>query len=136
MAATLTKVDFEAYRESKVRVKRVDVPELNGACFIRVLPARERDAYDTSINDGVHRDVTNCSARLVVLCLCDESGQPLFDDIAAGEQLLGDSFTLMVDPLFFECRSFNRIGGAALEEAVKNSEPTGESASSTDLPDL
>ena len=114
------------------RIERIDVPELGDCCYLRVLSARDRDAYEVSMYDGETWKPDNLSARLLVLCLCDEDGVKLFDNAGEGAKVLGDMPGSLIKPLFQKCRDINGMGTEALEQAVKNSEGTTDSDSNTD----
>ena len=114
------------------KVREVPVPELGEEVYIRLLEARERDAYDNSINDGERRNIENISARLVALCLCDAEGAPMFGP-QEGAAVIAKWPTPIVEPLFHECRKLNRMGKDAVEEAAKNFESDPGDSSSTDL---
>ncbi len=113
-------------------VNKVPCEHINDDAYIRTLTAKERDAYDASIDDGVRRNVDNISARLVCLCLCDEAGKLLFPDAKEGAAAIGKWPTSIVEPLYHECRKLNRMGKDAVEEAAKNFSPTPDDSSSSD----
>ena len=114
---TLKAADFNA----DPKVEKVEVTELGDHCFLRVMSAKNRDAYDASVFDGETRNVGNLSARLVARCLCDEDGKLIFDNRGLGEKTLGDAPTNVVEFLYHECRRVNGMGQKAVEEAAKNS---------------
>ncbi|HUT92367.1 MAG TPA: hypothetical protein VMY37_22925 [Thermoguttaceae bacterium] len=124
----LTREQFDSLRPT---IKEIEVSELGGTACIRTISARARDAYDNSINDGVRRDFDNISARLVCLCLCDDSGNLMFPDPVEGARVIAEWPSPVVERLFYACRDLNRMGRDALEEAAKNSEPIPADSSST-----
>ena len=126
----LTKDDFERAALDKPRMEKVTIPGI-GEVFIRVLSARARDGFDASVFDGETRNVDNLSARLVVLCLCDETGKVLFPDARAGAATLGNMPTAIIEMLYNQCRALNGIGVANVAALAKNSAATTESDSST-----
>lgn len=103
-----------------VKIVKVDVPELGGECCLRVMSAREKDNYDLSINDGKRQNLENICARLVVRCLCDESGKLIFENRAEGEKTLGDMPHDVIERLFEECRKINGMMEKSVEDAAKN----------------
>ena len=125
-------LDRGRFVPSKTQVEKIDVPELEDCCFLAVLTAKERDGYDASVFNGVKRNIDNLSARLVVLCLCDEQGSRLFDNVVEGAKTLGEMPTTIIERLYLECRRINEMTPAAIEDAAKNSETTAGSSSSTD----
>ena len=82
-----------------MRTERIEVPEMGDHCFLRVMSARVRDAYEESVFDGETRNTDNLGARLVVRCLCDESGELLFGDAKEGEEVLGNMPTTVIERL-------------------------------------
>ena len=113
------------------RVEKVDVPELGDFCYLRVLTARERDAFDQSTGDPLTKKLTvdNITARLVVLCLCNEKGVRLYNNGEASH--VGDMPTTVIELLYNESRRINGMLPEAVEDAAKNSEETPDSSSST-----
>lgn len=103
-----------------IKVTKVAVPAWDNAeVFLKRMTAGERDTLEKIANKP--EGVDNPRARLVVLCLCDETGKPLFkkDEFA----LLADKSAAALDFLFTEACKFNAMGEAAnTEEVVKNSE--------------
>src|SRR4051794_27746014 len=93
----------------KLKQEKVDVPELGGAVYVRMMTGNERDEYDGEIYDYNQRGkrFENFRARLLVRCLCDEAGTLMFapsDAAAVGE--LPPSITL---PLFEVATRLNRL---------------------------
>jgi len=113
------------------RVEKVNVPEIGDSCYLRVMTARERDAYDMSQGDPLTRKVNleHITARLLVRCLCDEEGERLYADDELDQ--IGNMPSTVTEPLFNECRRINGMTAAAVEDAVKNSEATPGDSSST-----
>ena len=116
---TLTRDSFDNVKPTIERVANLNG---NEDAYIRILSASARDAYEASIDDGKRRDVSNLSARLVTLCLCDEHGELLFPNAQEGAAVIGSWPTSIVEPLFDACRTLNRMGPKAIEDAAKNSE--------------
>jgi predicted DNA binding protein len=117
------------------------IPEWKGrTVWVRTLHASERDAYLASLRD-VKRDrrgvtivdrTANGSARLAVLCLCDEQGRRLFADDDAAE--LGLKSSAALDRITDVAARLNRLNTEALEEAEKNSETTRNGSSTSSSP--
>ena len=126
---TLTREQFENAPEFVTR--KVDVGMGEDAC-IRTIPAKERDAYHESINDGKRTNLVNMSARLVARCLCDDEGVLLYPDANEGAAIIGEWDGGRVDSLYRECMKLNRMRDTDIEEAAKNCETTLEDSSSTD----
>src|SRR4030042_110875 len=75
---TLSKMDILGASDRAIQT--VAVPEWGGDVSMRALSARERDAFELSVNDGKRKDMANLRARLLVRCLCDEQGNRIFED--------------------------------------------------------
>lgn len=97
-------------------VKTVEVPEWGGEVCVRGLTARERDHFEASI--GTSANLENLRARLVVLTLCDESGERLLKDSDAIE--LGKKNAQVVDRLFEIARKMSGMTDADVEELEGN----------------
>lgn len=100
----------------------VAVPEWGGEVFLRVMTARERDAYEAEMcgQGGAGKiNYDNFRARLVARCLCDESGTRLFSD--ADIPALGESSAPVIRLLFDEAQRINGMTVAEVEDLRKNS---------------
>jgi len=97
---------------------QVQVPEWGGEVYISEISAKERDAYEGSINDGKRINLLNVRARLVVKCLTDDAGKRLFTD--ADAEQLGDKNGKVLDRLWELARQINGIGGEAIEAEKKD----------------
>lgn len=83
MSKLLCKDDFLSADRAR-RVEPVNIPELGGHAFLRELYGDEFDRLSRSLQGkkGVV-DQRGLAARMVVACLCDESGKPIFTDADA-----------------------------------------------------
>lgn len=116
----------------------VEVPEWgkdaegNPACvMIRMIMAKERDAFEASMNNGTDRNLANLRARLCALCIVDADGARLFRD-EADIKSLGEKSAKAVDRIFDACRKLNGMTNDEVEELEKNlSSSPGESSSSS-----
>lgn len=103
-----------------IEIHKVGVPEWGGDVYVKTINAAQRDHFESSINDGETKDLVNMRARLVVLCLCDESGGLLFDDPAAGAVSLGQKSADVVDRLFDVARKLNGMTTEDVKELEGN----------------
>lgn len=96
----------------------VAIPELGGVVTVRGLSASSRDAFEKSmwVKKGKTREMnmSNVRARLVALCVVDESGQRMFsdDDVEAVGQVRAD----IVDRLFGVAQRLSGLGDNDVEE--------------------
>ncbi|MCT2531021.1 phage tail assembly chaperone [SAR92 clade bacterium H921] len=97
-------------------IQNVPVPEWGGDICIRGLTARERDHFEASI--GQSANLENLRARLVVLSICDETGERVFKDSDATE--LGKKNAMVVNRLFDICRNMSGMSDADVKELEKN----------------
>lgn len=96
----------------------VDVPQLGGEVFVRVMTAAEKDRFEA---DHLARKdkLADFRARLVVAVACDADGLPLFTP--ADVPALGELSSLAIEPVVRKGLAMNGLGGNdALEGAVKN----------------
>ncbi|MCS6297166.1 MAG: hypothetical protein H8K09_13100 [Nitrospira sp.] len=105
------------------RTERVAVPEWGGEVLIRGLSGTDRDEFEASlqVKNGKKRDVNlrNVRAKLVVLCLVDETGKPLFsiEDI----QRLGNKSAAALGRCFDRAKQLSGLGDEDIDELAKNS---------------
>jgi len=60
----------------------VEVPEWGGSVCIKTLSGTERDAFEEGYSE---QKMKNFRARFLVLTLCDEAGERLYEDSEADE---------------------------------------------------
>ncbi len=110
----------------------VDVPAWGGTVRGRVMTGGERDAFRAAIqsDDGV--PVGKFSVALLAATLIDEAGTRLFT-MEEIDQLAEKSAASIDKPAAVAMR-LNGLGGAAVEDAVKNSESGQSGDSGSDLP--
>ena len=114
----------------------VDVPEWGGVVRVRMLTARERDAFEASCmktkRDGSSEfNPVNVRAKLVALCLVDAQGQRLFgeDDISA----LGRKSAKALSRIFTEASKLNGLTADDVKSLEGNSDGQGDDSSSDSL---
>lgn len=115
-------LSVEAIKAAKdIRVERVDIPEWGGHVFVRMLPAEERDAWETEITirrgSDIQMDTRNVRARFAVRVVCDQDGKPLFGPDDAG--LLGGKSAAALDRIFEAGSKLNRFSKQDADALVK-----------------
>lgn len=104
---------------SAFKLGEIEIPELGGKVFLRVISSRERDQLESEISAGSKSgNLSNIRAKLVVRSLCDDTGKRLFTD--ADVELVGDMPAPMIGMLFEACARHNGMTGGAVEDARKN----------------
>ena len=97
----------------------VNVPAWGGDVSVRTMTGLQKDAFGASLRtaDGTV-DLSNYRAKLLVHCLVDEAGSPLFttDELA----LLGGKSSAALDAVFEVAERLNSVTPASLEQAEKN----------------
>ena len=132
----LTKSSILAANDLKTQ--DIAVPEWGGSVRVRSFTGRERDAFESSMvrGDGKDRkvDLTNMRARLVGLCVIDETGARVFSDDEI--DLLGAKSGAALDRVFAVAQSLNGLSNADVDELTKNSDggPSDASTSASHLP--
>ena len=133
MGALLTKDAILAADD--IKTERVPVPEWGGDVMVRGLTGTQRDLWEASMS--VRRgktmvpDMRNFRARLVVLCVVDETGALVFHD-GDVDALAGKSGAAL-DRLYSKSAALSGIGEADVEELTKDfaTGPDGGGSSST-----
>ncbi len=103
---------------------------------VRSWTLKDKSSYERSLvkidDDGkVSRDIDNVEAKLLVRTMCDAKGGRLFRDDQVEE--LGAKNALRLAPALAKAQELCGLREAAVEAAKKNSLPTMDSDSSTDL---
>lgn len=105
----------------------VEVPQWGGAVRVRMMNGLERDEFREAIGDEGAIPVGRFSAALLAATCIDEKGERLFT-MGDMEALQAKSARSLDAPAAVAMR-LNGLGGAAFEEAAKNSE-SGQSGDS------
>lgn len=111
-----------------VKIEAVDVPEWNGAVYVRNLSGKARDAFESSryrLTDPgtgkqkVELNQNNTRAALLSASICDEAGVLQFNvnDIDA----LGEKNGAVLDRLFDVAQRLSGLRGKDTEDRLKNS---------------
>lgn len=113
------------------KVKLDDImPELDGKIFVKVMTAKERNEYNSSImtieedEDGeirVKPNAENREAKLAVRIICDEAGNRLFEDKEIDKLSAWNS--ILMDRVFEAGSELNKMDIKSLEKN-SNSVPT------------
>ena len=119
----LTKQDI--INADDMRSEDVNVPEWGGTVRVRALSARQRDAFEATLVSGEGKkrraDLANVRAKLVGMCLVDDSGARLFTDAEA--VALGAKSGAAMDRVFSVCQRLAGLTQEDVEELTKNSSP-------------
>lgn len=110
----------------------VAVPEWGGTVRVRAISGAERDAFEQAIVTRKGKNVTtnlaNIRAKLVAICVVDESGQRLFGD--KDVLLLGTKSAAALDRVFTVAQQLAGLTDKDVDELAENLEP-GQSDDST-----
>lgn len=109
-----------------IKTEKVNVPEWKTDVYLKVLSGTERDAFEAAYTD---QRMQNFRVRFLVLTLCDQEGDRLFDD----EQitLLGKRSSLVIARLFEAAWKLNMLSPEAADEAGESSGGGQKNASTT-----
>lgn len=102
------------------KLGEVELAELGGKVFLRVLSSRERDALEAEFTDAKNNlgKLDNIRAKLVVRALCDEQGKRIFTD--AEVEQVGEMPAPLVSRIFDAAARHNGMTADAVESARKN----------------
>lgn len=108
-------------------LEEIEIEEWGGSVFMRGLTAEERDIFEASfMDDGGEKRKTknilldNLRTKLVSLCLCNESGERLFQE--SDIKSLGKKNSHVIDRLFLRAQALSGIGEDGVKNLSKNSE--------------
>jgi hypothetical protein len=99
----------------------VEVPEWGGSVRLRMLTAKERDAFEASTvetrGNKMKQNLANIRARLVALCIVDEDGKRVFD--SGDVSRLGEKSAAALQRLFMKCNELNGLSDEDVEELAE-----------------
>lgn len=120
----LSKAAILAAKDTKLS-EAIPVPEWGGEVFCKTLSGTERDAFEEAYSENKMK-AFRC--RFLVLTLCDDKGQRLFEDADVGE--LGKKSSVVINRLFEASWKHNAFTNEAVESLGEGS-PDGRSGGST-----
>jgi len=120
----LSKAAILAAKDTKLS-EAIPVPEWGGDVFVKTLSGTERDAFEEAYSE---QKMKSFRARFLVLTLCDDKGQRLFEDSDVAE--IGKKSSVVINRLFEESWKHNAFTNEAVESLGEGS-PDGQSESST-----
>ncbi len=112
-------------REGDAQLPReiIPVPELGGDVIVRGMTGTERDEFESSLTVGLGRrrrlDTTNIRSRLLVKCICDETGARLLKDEDVA--VLGKLPAKVLAPLFDAAQRLSGVSDEDIDELGKSS---------------
>lgn len=101
--------------------KHADIPveEWGGTVRVRVLSGRERNALEREASGPDGKAPPLFREKLLVRCLCDESGKALFSSEQV--QVLAEKNGVVLDTLFDAALRLNGFKKDTVEDLAKNS---------------
>lgn len=114
--------DFILSLAASIPVEAVIIPGVADPICLRGLTAGERDSFEAQcfVGKGTNREMNfvNLRARLLVRCICDDSGKRLFED---GEiDKIASLPARVVDPLFDVAQRLSGMGAKDVETLSGN----------------
>lgn len=107
---------------SDLQEEDVDVPEWGGTVRVRGLSGAERDRFESSVVEMHGKKVVvkseNMRAKLVALCVVDESGGRVFSD--RDVEALGQKSASALQRVFEAAQRLSGLTEADVEELEKN----------------
>lgn len=112
-------------KASDWKIEKVEVPEWGGEVCLRTLSGTERDLFEDGYTE---QKMKNFRSRFLVLTLCGEDGERLYQDSEADE--LGGKSSVVINRLFEKAWSLNAFRSVDID-ALGNDSPSVQSGSST-----
>jgi hypothetical protein len=122
----LSKAAILAAKDTKLSAA-IPVPEWGGEVYAKTLSGTERDAFEDAYSENKMKQFR---CRFLVLTLCDDAGQRLFEDGDVAE--LGKKSSLVINRLFELAWDHNAFTTKAVEDLGEGS-PEGQSGGSTSV---
>jgi hypothetical protein len=122
----LNKKAILAAKDSKIEGP-IQVPEWGGDVYIRTISGSERDAFEDSYAE---QKMKAFRVRFLVLTLCDDSGERLFEDKEADD--LGKKSSVVINRLFdkaWQHNAFTQEAVDALGEGSSTAQKGGSTSS-------
>jgi len=111
-----------------LKLRELDMTqEWGGTVYIRTLTGSERDQFEEGYAE---QKMKNFRARFLVLSLCDDKGERLFEDSEIG--LLGKKSSTSINKAFEAAWEHNAFTTKAVEDLGEGS-PDGQSDGSTSV---
>ncbi len=115
----LSKADILA--ASDMETVEVEVPEWDGTVLVSTMRGFERDEFERDLQEqygkGAQADYSKFRVTLVRLTLVDKNGDKLFSKMDLEQ--LNSKNAAVLDRLFEEAKTLNKIGDKELEDATK-----------------
>jgi hypothetical protein len=115
---------------ARLKPVAVDLPEEQGTAYVRVITARERDAFEQSMLDE-DRNVSGLDirAKLCVRAWCDPDGKRIFadDDV----ELVSGFPATIIDRIYDAAQKLNQLRREDVEDLRKNSRAARSGGSSS-----
>lgn len=116
------------------KTREVEVIEWGGTVLIRTLSGKERDKFEASLQvtrgTKTKQNFENFRARLIALCIVNDSGERLFAD--SDVVLLGDKSVAALQRVFNACNEMNGLSDEDVDELTKDFEEEGQEDSTSD----
>lgn len=110
----------QIFKSEDLKPLKVSVPEWGGDVYVRMMTAKDRDAFESQIVTARENGekVENMRALLAVLCVVDDKGARIFgdDDIEA----VGKKSASALDRIFTAARDLNGMTAKDVEDLEKN----------------
>ena len=111
--------------------EKVECPEWNQTLHVRTLTGAEREEFETVVTKASNAkgglDLRGLKIKLVLLTLCDEDGELLFD--STDQLVLNAKSSRVIDRIFQVSQRLSGLTNEDAEEMVKNSD-SGQAAAS------
>jgi len=121
-----------------LKTVEIEVPEWEGTVLLRDLSGKERDSfeemcYKESKGGKVEINMAGLKAKILCLCIVDESGVPIFslEDVSA----LNEKNGAVIDRLYSEAQKLTRLTNVDVEELTKNLKGDLNTSSGSGSPD-
>ncbi|MCH7706711.1 MAG: hypothetical protein IIB33_06655 [Chloroflexi bacterium] len=102
----------------------VECPEWGQTLHVRTLTGSERDDFENTVQSASKGkggiDLRGLKIKLVLLTLCDEDGELLFD--ATDALVLNSKSSKVIDRIFQVSQQLNGLTAEDVDEMVKNSD--------------
>ena len=110
-------------KNDDIQIEVVKVPEWGGSVLVMGLGGLERDKYTKSLVKGKGKkaqvNLENMTAKLCALCMVDENGKRLFNNMEIGE--LGQKSAAALSRVFKVASRLSGLDEEEQDEILKNS---------------
>ena len=101
-----------------LKYEKVEVPEWGGFVYVKMMSAKERDAWEYANYVNKENAIRNVRGSLLQKTICNVEGKLIFKEEHAEQ--LGEKGSSAVERVFSVAQKLNKLRASDLEDMTKN----------------